>query len=81
MYFYDFIEHIRKSYPYASWLELNEEIQFVRRAGPDLGKAKEVGEGVYQIRVRIGGGKVAIVELERDRTGKLEPVLGGFDSD
>lgn len=81
MYFYDFIEHIRENYPYASWLVLTEEIQFTRRAGPELARAKKLADGVYQIRVHVGGGKFAVVELERGRTGQLEPVLGGFDSD
>jgi hypothetical protein len=80
IYFYDFIEIIRENFPEASWLVLNEEIHWVRSAGPAMSKAKKIAEGVYQIEVRIGGGKFAVIEFERGRTGKLEPVLGGFKS-
>jgi hypothetical protein len=78
MYFIDFAEKIRENWPHSSWILLVEEVQFVRRAGPEMARAMKVAEGIYRISVHIGGGTRAIIEFERDRNGQCQPILGGF---
>lgn len=77
-YFYEFIRQLEKQYAWASVASVAEEIAFARTVGPSLAGLEQNDDGVYLLKAPIGRGHYAIVELEFDREGVLQPVMGGF---
>lgn len=74
-YFYDLLDYLEKRNATSRDAVL-AHIELTRVYGPAVAGAIKVAEGIYEIRVHIGYGLVAVIELERDRNGKLQPVLG-----
>lgn len=77
-YFDDFIRKIEKECPPTSWYMVIEEIEFAREAGPIRAQLRRNPSGAYELLVPIGFGHRASIELEYDRSGKLQPVMGGI---
>ena len=77
-YFYNFIQLLENEYAFASVDSIAEEIDFARTVGPALAGLKRRDDGIYILRAPIGRGDFAIVELEFDREGVLQPVMGGI---
>jgi hypothetical protein len=80
-YFYDFITILKSRYPYASYAAIAEEIEFVRSVGLTVSGLQPSEEGLYTMIVPIGFGHRAFIELELDRNGIIQPVMGGFIKD
>jgi hypothetical protein len=75
MYVYDLLDYLeqRNATSHGAALAL---IEAVRRYGPAVAGAVKISEGVFEARVHIGYGFDVVIELERDRLGFLQPVLG-----
>ena len=76
--FYDFTSKLEEQYAWASVASVAEEIDFARTVGPALAGLERRDDGVYLLVAPIGRGDFALVELEFDRDGLLQPVMGGF---
>ena len=77
-YFYDFIRVLEKEYAFASVDSIAEQIELARDVGPVFAGLKSRDDGIYILRAPIGRGDFAIVELEIDCEGVLQPVMGGI---
>ena len=77
-YYYDFIRLLEQEYAFASVESVAEEIKFARAVGPALAGLTKRDDGVFIIKAPIGRGHFALVELEFDSGGVLQPVMGGF---
>ncbi len=77
-YFYDFLAKLEQQYAWGSVASVAEEIDFVRLVGPANSGLVQREDGVWLLRAPIGRGHFALVELEIDRNGVLQPVMGGF---
>ena len=75
MYIVDLLEYL-KARNYASWLEAMTIIKTIQRYGQDLAKAERLDDNVCEVRTHIGYGLEAVIEMERDRNGKWQPVFG-----
>jgi hypothetical protein len=75
-YFYDVIKIVEISYPSASMQSIAEEIAFARAVGPIVAQLKPCSNGVFEMMIPIGFGHKMRVELEFDRIGRLQPVMG-----
>lgn len=76
-YYFDFLRKIKSEYPPASWYAILEDIRLAQDAGPTLSGLKLNEAGFYEMLVPIGWGHKALIELEFDRSGVLQPVMGG----
>lgn len=76
MYFYDAIEIVEVSYPPASLQSIAEEIAFARAVGPIAAQLRAHPNGGFEMMIPIGFGHKMRVELEFDRLGQLQPVMG-----
>jgi hypothetical protein len=77
-YYYDFIDILIATYPYASFAAVDEDVAFARFAGPIAAGLRLNSDGAYEMVVPIGFGHKAIIELEFDQKGRLQPIMGGF---
>jgi hypothetical protein len=77
-YFEDFIRLLEKEYAEASVIAVAEEIEYVRSFAPARTRLKRREDGVFILKAPIGRGHFAIVELEFDVDGVLQPVMGGI---
>lgn len=77
-YFKDFFAVLEEQYPHASYALVLEEIDFARTVGPIVSGLALIRGGTYELTVPVGFGHIAVIELEFDRSGTLEPVMGGF---
>ncbi len=75
MYFVDLLKYL-KLRNYVSWMEALTIIQIVRRYGPLVAKADMVDDDGCIVRTNIGYGFDAVIEMDRNRKGKWEPVFG-----
>ena len=75
MYIVDFLDYL-KARNLTSWREALTIIQVTRRYGPGVAKAEMIGEESCRVRTHIGYGLDAVIEMDKDREGKWEPVLG-----
>lgn len=75
MYFYDLLDYLETRNA-TSHDAVLAHIELTRVYGLAVAGAVEIAKGIYEIRVHIGYGLVAVLELERDRNGRLQPVLG-----
>ena len=80
-YFYDFVEILEKNFPYASYALVVEEIAFARDVGPIAAGLRWNDDGFYEMIVPIGYGRKAVIELEPDEHGSLQPAMGRFLKD
>ena len=77
-YYYDFIRLLEQNYAYASVESIEDDIKFARAVGPAIARLAVRDNGVFIMKSPIGRGDFAIIELEFDRDGVLQPVLGGI---
>lgn len=77
-YFYEFIRLLEEQYAWASVELISEELDYAREFGPAIAGLKRRKDGVFEMIVPIGRGDFAMIELEYDRNGVLQPVMGGF---
>jgi uncharacterized protein YodC (DUF2158 family) len=75
MYITDFLVYL-KARNQTSFGVVLAAIETVRSYGPAMIQAERIADGEYKFRVHIGYGLNAVVEMERDKTGKLQPVFG-----
>jgi hypothetical protein len=75
MYITDFLDYL-KIRNATSFNVVLATIEATRIFGPAVTKAETLSDSVFQVRVHIGYGLIAVIEMERDRTGALHPVLG-----
>lgn len=75
MYITDFLDYLNKRNPNSRGAVLGM-IQAARTYGVSVSKAEKIHDNVYLVRTHIGSGLEAIVEMERDRGGRLQPVFG-----
>ncbi len=80
MYIVDLLAYL-KTRNHASWLEVSTLIELVRLSGPVLAKAEMLDENSCTVRVHVGYGLFAVIEMDRDRTGRWEPILGQIVKD
>ncbi len=76
-YFTDFIRLLDEKYAPASVDSVLEDIEFVRNFTPARAKLERRG-GVFILKSPIGRGHFALIELEFDVNGVLQPVMGGI---
>ena len=77
-YFYDFIRILERDYAFASVAGIAEEIDYARAVGWAIAGLEKRPGGIYVMRTPIGYGDFAFIELEFDKRGVLQPVMGGF---
>jgi hypothetical protein len=75
MYVNDLLDYLKR-HNATSRNAVLAQIEAARRYGSAVAGAVRITEEVYEIRVHIGYGLYAVIELERDRAGTLQPVLG-----
>ncbi len=75
MYVVDFLDHIRVRNE-SSCLEALSIIRVIGRYGTAVAKAEMLDENCCVVRTHIGYGLEAVIEMERDRSGKWQPVIG-----
>ena len=77
-YFYDFLEVLEREYAFASVDSVLDDIAFYREFATARAELKRRDDGVLLLKSPIGRGHFAIVELEFDIDGILQPVMEGF---
>ena len=77
-YFADFIRLLERDYAWASVESVVQDIEFYRDFAPARARLERRDGGVFILKSVIGRGHYAIVELEFDIDGILQPVMGGF---
>ena len=78
-YYSDFLRILERQYAFASVAAVAEEIEFARTVGPALAGLINRGDGVFVARIPIGRGDFALVEMELDKRGMLQPVMGSIE--
>lgn len=74
-YFYDFVKRVKAAYPPASLHAIVLEIAFAREY-PALAGMRRSSEGYRQLTIAVGFGHRAVIELEYDEQGRLQPLTG-----
>ena len=77
-YFYDFVRILEEEYAFASVAGISEDIDYARAVGWAIAGLEKRPGGVFVMKTPIGYGDFAYIELEFDRNGVLQPVMGGF---
>jgi hypothetical protein len=72
---YDLLDYLEKRNATSHNAAL-VHLEVARRYGPAVAGAVRITEGLYESRVHIGYGLNAVFELEEDRAGIVQPVLG-----
>lgn len=75
MYIIDLLEYL-KARNHASWQEVLTIIWVVQRYGLEVAKARKLSDDNCEVRTHIGYGLEAVIELDRNREGKWQPVFG-----
>ncbi len=77
-YFYDFIQVLEEKYAFASVEAIIEEVRYAQLVGPALAGLLRRDDRTFLLKTPIGRGHFAVIELEHDHAGVLQPVMGGF---
>lgn len=75
MYIVDLLNFL-KARNQTSWQEALAIIRMTWRYGPNVVKAEMLDKDICLVRTHIGYGLDAVIEMERDREGEWQPVIG-----
>jgi hypothetical protein len=75
MYATEMFEYLRDR-NHTSFTEALNLIFMAQRYGPELANAKWLDRASCEVRTHIGYGLDVVFEMDRDRNGKWQPVLG-----